>query len=297
MTDIAVTIAPTVQFNCSVTVGAVGPGVASGGTTAQVLRKASNTSYDTEWHTLTKADVDLANVDDTRDFDKPVSTATQTALDAKVDENAAITGATKTKITYDAKGLVTSGADATAADVGAEPTISAGTTAQYWRGDKSWRDFFTDVRAATLTGLSLATSQAIAATDSVLLALGYLQAQITAIGVANSTAVKTALNASGSAPVYACRAWVNFNGTGTIAIRASGNVSSITDAGAGIFRPNLTVAMADTNYSPTVNCYFGTGAANEKGVSIISSSQYQINLVVSSAGFDSASVFSQVFGS
>lgn len=41
----------------------------------------------------------------------------QTALDTKVDENVAITGATKTKITYDAKGLVTSGADATTADI------------------------------------------------------------------------------------------------------------------------------------------------------------------------------------
>lgn len=41
----------------------------------------------------------------------------QTALDGKVDENAAITGATKTKITYDAKGLVTAGADATTADI------------------------------------------------------------------------------------------------------------------------------------------------------------------------------------
>jgi hypothetical protein len=41
----------------------------------------------------------------------------QTALDGKVDENSAITGATKTKITYDAKGLVTAGADATTADI------------------------------------------------------------------------------------------------------------------------------------------------------------------------------------
>jgi hypothetical protein len=41
----------------------------------------------------------------------------QTALDGKVDENTAITGATKTKITYDAKGLVTAGADATTADI------------------------------------------------------------------------------------------------------------------------------------------------------------------------------------
>jgi hypothetical protein len=46
-----------------------------------------------------------------------VSSAIQTQLDGKVDENAAITGATKTKITYDAKGLVTAGADATTADI------------------------------------------------------------------------------------------------------------------------------------------------------------------------------------
>ena len=63
---------------------------------------------------------------------------------------------------------------------GKEPAITAGTTAQYWRGDKSWRDFFTDVRAATLTGLSTATNAAIAAADTVLVALGKLQAQISA---------------------------------------------------------------------------------------------------------------------
>ena len=47
----------------------------------------------------------------------PISTATQTALNTKMTGNAAITGATKTKITYDTKGLVTSGADATTADI------------------------------------------------------------------------------------------------------------------------------------------------------------------------------------
>jgi len=55
-------------------------------------------------------------------------------------------------------------------------------------------------------------------------------------------------NASGSAPVYACRAWINFNGTGTIAIRDSGNVSSITDGGAGTYTVTFTDAMADANY-------------------------------------------------
>lgn len=66
---------------------------------------------------LSKSDVGLGNVDNTSDANKPVSTATQTALDGKVDENAPITGATKTKITYDAKGLVTAGTDATTADI------------------------------------------------------------------------------------------------------------------------------------------------------------------------------------
>jgi hypothetical protein len=64
--------------------------------------------------------------------------------------------------------------------------------------------------------------------------------------------ITTALNASGSAPIYAARAWVNFNGTGTVAIRASGNVSSITDNGTGNYTVNFTTALSDTNYAPTV---------------------------------------------
>jgi hypothetical protein len=66
---------------------------------------------------LSKSDVGLSNVDNTSDANKPISSATQTALDTKVDENAVITGATKTKITYDSKGLVTAGADITASDL------------------------------------------------------------------------------------------------------------------------------------------------------------------------------------
>jgi hypothetical protein len=51
------------------------------------------------------------------------------------------------------------------------------------------------------------------------------------------------------ATAYACRAWVNFNGTGTVAIRASGNVSSITDNGTGQYTVNFTTAMPDANYA------------------------------------------------
>ena len=54
---------------------------------------------------------------------------------------------------------------------------------------------------------------------------------------------------SGTAPLYMCRAWVNFNGTGTVAINASGNVSSITDNGVGDYTVNFTTAMPDANYA------------------------------------------------
>lgn len=75
----------------------------------------------TRWENTTPANVKtilaIDNVDNTSDLNKPISTATQTALDGKVDENAPIVGATKTKITYDAKGLVTDGTDAGIADI------------------------------------------------------------------------------------------------------------------------------------------------------------------------------------
>lgn len=60
------------------------------------------------------------------------------------------------------------------------------------------------------------------------------------------------------AVAYGCRAWVNFNGTGTVAIRASGNVTSITDNGTGDYTVNFTTAMPDANYSA---CSFGVGNA------------------------------------
>jgi hypothetical protein len=63
------------------------------------------------------------------------------------------------------------------------------------------------------------------------------------------SSLRGGLNATGSAPVFACRAWVNFDGTGTVAIRASGNVSSITDNGTGDYTVNFTTAMPDANYA------------------------------------------------
>jgi hypothetical protein len=69
-----------------------------------------------------------------------------------------------------------------------------------------------------------------------------------------------ALGNIGTAPVYAARAWVNFNGTGTVAIRESGNVSSITDRGTGAYTVNFTTAMSDASYGFAATA--GTPGAN-----------------------------------
>ncbi len=64
-----------------------------------------------------------------------------------------------------------------------------------------------------------------------------------------STLKVNAIKNTSDVEMYLCKAWVNFNGTGTVAIRASGNVSSITDNGVGDYSVNFTNAMSDANYS------------------------------------------------
>ena len=69
-----------------------------------------------------------------------------------------------------------------------------------------------------------------------------------------------------AATAYGCRAWVNFNGTGTVAIRADGNVTSITDNGTGDYTVIFTTAMPDVNYAFVATCNDGTaGSASVSG--------------------------------
>ena len=90
----------------------------------------------------------------------------------------------------------------------------------------------------------------------------------------------TISNQTGSASVPSdtvingsAKAWVNFNGTGTVAIRASFNVSSITDNGTGTYTANLTTSMVDANYSVTTatqpnnysGAYTGSGLGTVAG--------------------------------
>ena len=60
---------------------------------------------------------------------------------------------------------------------------------------------------------------------------------------------------SGGATFYTAKAWVNLNGTGTVAIRADGNVSSITDVSTGQYDTNFSSAMSDINYSCAIGTY------------------------------------------
>jgi hypothetical protein len=80
--------------------------------------------------------------------------------------------------------------------------------------------------------------------------------------VATAESTLAQFNASGSAPVYAARAWVTFNGTGTVAINASGNVSSITDNGTGNYTVNFTTAMSDGNFAVSAITNSTTGDAS-----------------------------------
>ena len=96
-----------------------------------------------------------------------------------------------------------------------------------------------------------------------------LSSGLVAPSATTATTATSLTTASGSAPSYSARAWVNFNGTGTVAIRASGNVSSITDNGTGDYTVNFTTAMPDANYTVT-----GATANNDSSSAVAA----QINL-------------------
>lgn len=112
--------------------------------------------------------------------------------------------------------------------------------------------------------------------------------------VAGTYTVPVATVAQGSA-----KAWVNFNGTGTVAIRAAFNVSSITDAGTGNYNINFTTAMSDANYAVIAQMYFTNGVG---GMATIVSSPVnttQANIIIArqdtSEGIDSSGVQVAVF--
>ena len=123
---------------------------------------------------------------------------------------------------------------------------------------------------------------------------------IPSAGIVSPASLRTELNASGSAPIYACRAWVNFNGTGTVAIRGSGNVSSITDNGTGNYTINFLTAMADINFSSVASGNDGASPTAQRASSTgynnaTTSTRIFTGSTISSSGVDYAVANVSVF--
>lgn len=96
------------------------------------------------------------------------------------------------------------------------------------------------------------------------------------------------LNASGSAPIYAARAWVNFNGTGTVAIRASGNVSSITDNGIGNYTVNFEGALPDADFAGVCGPIKSTTSSQFQFIGTKTSSSVQVLCYAHTSGESSS---------
>ena len=117
-------------------------------------------------------------------------------------------------------------------------------------------------------------------------------AQFTSSGLVSG--VSKLDTATGSAPSYSARAWVNFNGTGTVAIRDSGNVSSITDNGNGDYDINLTTAMPDTNGSIGA-CAAETVGSNTGGMRVVSASFSSTTVIKVSTLYQNGQVANPAF--
>lgn len=95
---------------------------------------------------------------------------------------------------------------------------------------------------------------------------------------------------------YGCRAWVNFNGTGTVAMRGQGNVTSITDHGTGDWSANFANAMPDTNYVVNVSSSYNFGAWHSPFISSLSTGSVRVMSPVYGGGYaDEAIVCISIF--
>jgi hypothetical protein len=214
-----------------------------------VLSKVDGTNYNTTWTTVASGGGVWGAITGTLSS----QTDLQSALDAKLSTATAATtyaplaspSLTGTPLSTTAAVDTNSTQIATTAFVVAQAaaatplvngTAAVGTSLRYARADHVHGTDTTRAPLAspTFTGTPTLPTGTIAVTQTL---------------ADNSTKLATTAYVDGSIPANKVKAWVNFNGTGTPAIRASYNVSSITDNGVGDYTVNFTTAMTDADYA------------------------------------------------
>ena len=90
-------------------------------------------------------------------------------------------------------------------------------------------------------------------------------------------------------------AWASFQASGTVAIQDSEGVSSITDSGTGLYKPNFTTTMANTNYAMAVTTSSTSGAHNDNTCIAYSRSTSQFTIIVLRASTGSTTDANQVY--
>ena len=184
--------------------------------------------------TLVKADVGLSNVDNTADASKNVATAATWTTARTISLGGDLSGSASVNGSADVTITAAIGANTvTDADLRDSAALSVIGRSANSSGDPADIAAGTDGHVLRRSGTTLGFGT------------------VATAGIANGAITPEKLSGAqtGSAPIYGARAWVNFNGTGTPAIRASGNVSSITDGGVGEFQVNFTTALPNTNYA------------------------------------------------
>ena len=279
--------ASTARTNLGLGTAAVEPAtklVPAGGTTGQVLVKNSNTDWDDSWATISSG-ATWGSITGTL--------SSQTDLQSALDAKAALAGATFTgKVNTPTSTATTAGLNVPHGTAPTTPvngdiwTTTTGLNARINGATKTYanlNDTQTFVAAMTFSNpnnsfgvgnttgtVGLASGNtASGSTKTVNIGTGGQAGSTTNITIgATAGTSTTTLNGTVSAPglTNSVKAWVNFNGTGTVAIRASYNVTSITDNGVGDYTVNMTNAMANTNYivvpghTPAINLSGTAGA-------------------------------------